>query len=225
MADIFQEVQEDLRRDRLKALWDRYGALIVTVAVLVVLGVGGWRAYEFYQARTAQQAGDRYQQASDLIEQGKGDEAIKAFAALGADGPAGYRTLARLREADETAKTDKAAALKLYQAIVADGSIDPMLRDAARIRGAYAAVDAGSRADVKSLAEPLVAPDGAWTTLAREALGLAAYKEGDIDDARRNFDAIVSNPEAPGSTRQRADLMLNVLPPVAPAGDAAKTVN
>ncbi|RXF74795.1 tetratricopeptide repeat protein [Hansschlegelia zhihuaiae] len=225
MADIFQEVQEDLRRDRLKALWDRYGTLIVTVAVLVVLGVGGWRAYEYYQARTAQAAGDRYQQAADLIEQGKGEEAIKAFAALAGDGPAGYRTLARLREADETLKTDKAAALKLYQAIVADGSTDPMLRDAARIRGAYAAVDAGSRADVKSLAEPLVAPDGAWTTLAREALGLAAYKEGDIDDARRNFDAIVSNPEAPGSTRQRADLMLNVLPPAAPAADAAKPTN
>jgi hypothetical protein len=221
MADIFQEVQEDLRRDRLKALWDRYGTIVVVVAALIVAGVGGWRGYEYYEARSARQAGDSYQAAAALAEQGKAEEAARAFAALAGEGPAGYRAIARLREADEVAKSDKARALKLYQAIVGDGAADAILRDAARIRGAYVAVDAGSRADVRALAEPLVA-NSSWTALAREALGLAAYKEGDTADARRHFEAIVSNAESPGSTRQRADLMLGVMPPAPPpAGDAA----
>ena len=216
MADIFQEVQEDLRRDRLKALWDRYGTAIVVVAALVVAGVGGWRGYQYYQSSAAASAGDRYEAAAALSESGKAEEARKAFAALAADGPSGYRSLSKLREAQEAAKSDKAAALALYKEIVADGATDASLRDAARIRGAYLAVDAGTREDVKSLAEPIAVADGPWSSLAHEALGLAAFKADDAASARTHFEAIVSDPEAPGATRQRADLMLNVLPAPAP---------
>lgn len=226
MADIFQEVQEDLRRDRLRAFWDRYGSAIVAVMVLVVIGVGGWRGWQYYENQQAQAAGDRYEAASKLADDGKSAEARAAFAAIATEAPAGYRTIAKLREADEAAKADKPAALKLYQAIANDSAADAQLRDAARVRGAYVAVDAGSREDVRALAESLAATDGPWSTLAREAIGLAAYKAGDMADARKQFEAVVADPEAPGSSRQRADLMLAVLPPApAPAKDAAKPTN
>lgn len=225
MADIFQEVQEDLRRDRLKAFWDRYGTAIVVVMVIVVAGVGGWRGWQYYEAQQAAAAGDRYQAAAALAEDGKDAEARAAFAALAADAPAGYRALSKLREADEAAKADKPGALKLYQAIVNDSATDAQLRDAARLRGAYLAVDAGSRDDVKALAEPLASANGAWTSLAREALGLGAYKAGDMADARKQFEAVVADPEAPGSSRQRADLMLAVLPAPDAPKDAPKPTN
>lgn len=222
MADIFQEVQEDLRRERLKAFWDRYGTAIVVVMLVVVVGVGGWRGWQYFENQKAAAAGDRYEAASQLAEQGKAAEARAAFAAIAADAPAGYRTISKLREADEAAKADKPAALKLYQAIANDGAADADLRSAARVRGAYVAVDAGTREDVKALAEPLAAADGAWSTLAREALGLAAYKAGDAAEARRQFESVVADPDAPGSSRQRADLMLAVLPAAPAPKDAPK---
>lgn len=225
MTDIFHEIQDDLRRDRMKALWDRYGTLVVIAALLIVAGVGGWRGYAYWQASAAADAGDRYIAATRLSAEGKPEEARKAFEALAADAPEGYATLARLRAADEVAEKDKAAALKLYQAIVDDGATDDMLRQAARVRGAYTAVDAGSREDVRKLAEPLASPEGPWTVLAREALGLAAFKANDMDDARRQFEAIVSDPDAPGGSRQRADLMLSVLPPPAANPAPAKPAN
>ena len=211
MADIFNEVQEDLRRERLKQLWDRYGGLLIGLAALVVIGVGAWRGYEYYQTRAAEQAGDRYEAASKLAADGKSDEARAAFATLAADGPAGYALLAKLREADEVAKSDQKAALKLYEDI-ANGTGDEMLRDAARIRGAYIAADIGTLDDVRRLAERLAA-GGPWSALARETMGLAAYKAGDTAEARRQFEAVVSQADAPGSVRQRADLLLAVLPP------------
>lgn len=224
MADIFREVDEDLRRDRLKAFWDRYGTAVLVLAALVVAGVGGWRGYEYYQHREASQAGDRYQAAIRLAADGKADEARKAFAEIGTSGPAGYKSVARLREADEITKTDKAAALRLYQSIAEDGTADAMLRDVARLRGAYVAVDAASREEVRKLVEPLAGANGAWSSLAREALGLAAYKAGDTAEARRQFEAVVSDADAVGNVRQRADLMLAVLPP-APAAPAGKPTN
>lgn len=216
MTDIYHEIQEDLRRDRMKALWARYGALLIGIVLVVVLGVGAWRGYEYWQAKAAAEAGDRYQAATKLAEDGKSEEARAAFAALTTGTPGGYPDLAKLREADELAKTDQAGALKLYQT-VADGSGDAMLRDAARIRGAYLAIDAGTPDDVRKLAEPLAANNGPWAALAREALGLSAYKAGDAATARRHFESIVSDADAPGASRQRADLMLAVLPPAPPA--------
>lgn len=223
MADIFQEVQEDLRRDRLKSLWDKYGSAIILVAAAIVLAVGGWRAYQYYEAREAAAAGDRYQAAAALAESGKSEEARKAFGAIAADGPPGYRALARLREADETVKTDKVEAVKLYLAVAEDQAADGSLKDAARVRGAYAAVDGGSRDDVKRFAEPLATSNGAWSSLANETLGLAAFKVNAMDDARRHFEAIVDDPEAPGASRQRANLMLDVLPPPAPKAPATES--
>ncbi|GLK69627.1 tetratricopeptide repeat protein [Hansschlegelia plantiphila] len=219
MTDIYHEIQEDIRRDRMKALWARYGVFLVALAALVVLGVGGWRGYSYYEAKQAAAAGDRYQAAAKLAEDGRSDEARAAFAAIAVNSPYGYRALARLREADEVAKTDQPTALRLYQE-VADGSGDSMLRDAARVRAAYLAVDVGAPEDVRRLAEPLAA-GGPWSALAREALGLSAYKAEDTTEARRQFEAIVADADAPGATRQRADLLLAVLPQAAPEKPAA----
>ena len=49
MADIFQEVDEEVRREQLKKLWDRYGLLVVILAILIVAGVGAWRFYQYWE--------------------------------------------------------------------------------------------------------------------------------------------------------------------------------
>jgi hypothetical protein len=220
MTDIFNEVQEDLRRERAKAIWDRFGWLFVAVVVLVVGGVGGWRAWQYFDARAAAEAGDRYQAAAKLADDGKTDEARAAFAAIVADGRGGYPTLAKLRAANESTAKDPAAALKLYTEVAGDASADPLLRDTARARGGYLAVDQTSRDEVRRLIEPLALGEGPWLNAAREILGLSAYKAGDMAEARRQFEAVVSDPEAPPATRQRADLMLAVVPAPEPAPPA-----
>ena len=53
VADIFQEVDEEVRREQLKKLWDRYGYLLIALCVLMVAGVGGWRGYQYWQAKKA----------------------------------------------------------------------------------------------------------------------------------------------------------------------------
>lgn len=221
MTDIFHEVQEEIRRERLQRVWTRYGWLIVAVATLVVLGIGAWRGYEYYSAHQAQAAGDRYQAAARLAAEGKDEEARAAFAALAADGPAGYRAVARLREAALLSESDPAAAIKAYEAIANDSGVNGLLRDAARVRAAYVAVDSASRDEVRRLVEPLAVDNGGWRHAAREALGLAAYKAGDVADARRQFEALMSDDDTPQGARQRAELMLAVMPPPA-AADGAK---
>jgi hypothetical protein len=222
MADIFDEVEEDLRRDRLKKVWDRFAPLIVGGAVLIVVGIGGWRLYEYYQAQRAAADGARYVAAMNLSNEGKHAEAAAAFAALAQDGTAGYRTIARLRAAAELAGTDAKAAIAAYDAYAGDNGEPAGLRDVARLRAGYLIVDNGTYAEARQRVEPLATPGNPFRHGAREVLGLAAFKSGDWAEARRWLEALVSDAEAPATARQRADLVLDLIgtanapPPVPP---------
>jgi hypothetical protein len=111
VSDIFNEVDEEVRREQLKKLWERYGNYIVALAFLVVAAVAGWRGYEYWEGRRAAVAGAAYDAAAQLAAEGKHDEAEAAFAKLVTDGTAGYRVLARLREAAVIAERDPKAAV------------------------------------------------------------------------------------------------------------------
>ena len=134
MSDIFNEVDEELRREQFKRLWDRYGILIIALAVLFVAAVGGWRGYQWYEAKKAAEAGTAFDAAAVLSEQGQHKEAEAAFAKIAADGTASYRVLAKMREAASLAQQDPKAAVAIYDAVAADRSLDQMQRDLAMMR-------------------------------------------------------------------------------------------
>ena len=83
MADIFHEVDEEVRREQLKKLWDRYSIYLIALAVLIVAGIGAWRGYEYWVAKKAAAAGAAFEAAGVLSEQGKYAEAEAAFAKVG----------------------------------------------------------------------------------------------------------------------------------------------
>jgi hypothetical protein len=111
VSDIFQEVDEEVRREQLKKLWDRYSIYLIALAVLIVVGVSGWRGYEYWVAKKAAAAGAAFEAAAALSEQGKHAEAEAAFAKVAVEAPAGYRVLARMRvagaRASEAGRRDK----------------------------------------------------------------------------------------------------------------------
>ncbi len=141
MADIFQEVDEEIRREQLKKLWQRYGNFIVAACLLVVAAVGGWRGYEWWQVKKAGETGAQFEVAVSLAEAGKHQEAEAAFAKIAANGTASYRVLARLREAAELAQTDRKAAVAAYDEIAADKSAGQVIQDLAALRTGFLLVD------------------------------------------------------------------------------------
>ncbi|MFZ0606274.1 MAG: tetratricopeptide repeat protein [Xanthobacteraceae bacterium] len=211
MTDIFNEVDEEMRRERLKSLWDRYGTYLIALCVLVVVGVGVWRGYEWWQNKQAEKSGAAFEQAVELAEGGKQQQSEVAFAKLATDGTAGYRSLARLREAAELAPTDRAAAVKAYDAIAADTSQTQVMRDLAAVRAGYLLVDSASYSELLSRLEPLTAPDRTFRYTAQEILALSAWKAGDITAARKWTDMIMADPSAPAGTRSRAQVLSELI--------------
>ena len=211
MVDIFQEVDEEVRREQLKKLWDRYGNLLIAVCVLVILGIGGWRGYDYWQAKKAGETGAAFERAAILAESGKYKEAQEAFAKIATEGTAGYRVLARLREAAELSQTDQAAAIRAYDALADDKSAGPVMQDLAAVRAGYLMVDTAPYAQMAAKLEPLTGPDRMFRHSARELLALSAWKAGDASAARKWTDMMMSDPGTPAGTRSRAEILSELI--------------
>jgi hypothetical protein len=217
VADIFHEVDEEVRRERLQKLWDRYSIYIIALAVLIVAAIGGWRGYEYWEAKKAAAAGAAFESALNLSEAGKHAEAESAFAKVAAEAPAGYRILARLRAAAELAQTKRADAVKVYDEIAADTSLGATLQDLAAVRAGMLMVDSAPLSDMRRRLDSVAEPGRTFRHNARELLALSAWRNHDFTAARRYIDMIATDAETPPGTRARADVLSALI-----AADAGK---
>jgi hypothetical protein len=211
VTDIFQEVDEEVRREQLKKLWERYGNYLIAICILIVAGVGGWRGYQWWEAKQAAQSGAAFEQAVTLAEAGKHQEAEVAFGKLAADGTGGYRTLARMRQAAELAHTDRKAAVSAYDEIAADRGAGQVIQDLAAVRAGFLLVDTAPYSELVTRLEPLTAADRTFRHSARELLALSAWKSGDAAAARKWTDMIMADPLTPEGTRSRAEVLSELL--------------
>ncbi len=203
--EFLREVDEDYRRDRILQIWKRYSGVIIALAVLLVAGVAGWRYWQAQQHAAAEAASVQFDDANRLAKDGKVAEADKAFDALEAQAPAGYRLLARFRSAAETGKRDAAAGAAEFDKLADDTALGDGLRDLARLRAALLRLD-GSNPDPALANLQGLAAGTPFRHTAREMLGLAALKKGDYEEAGRWFDQIVADPDTPRALRDRIEV-------------------
>jgi hypothetical protein len=211
VADIFHEVEEDLRRDQAAAIWKKYGNLIIGAALVLVLAVAGHWGWKEYSIRQQLQASADFLGAaatSDLAQR----EA--ALAKVVADGGV-YGVLARFRLAETAVEAgDKAKARGILGEIAKDGAADKPLRDLATIQAALLELEIGKPETAADLVKDLTKEGEAYRLSALEITGLSAIAAGDTAKAKAAFEDVkkAADDAAPGSGfAQRADQMLDRL--------------
>jgi hypothetical protein len=215
VSELFDEVDEEVRREQLKRLWDQYSIYIIALALLIIAGVGGWRGYQYLEAKKAAEIGAAFDRAAELSDQNKHAEAEAAFADLAAKAPSGYRILARLRTAAEIAERDKVAAAKMFDDIAADTSVAAAERDLARIRAAQLVLENTTYPNMLQRLEPATTSGSTFRHTARELLALSAWRANDATATRQWLDMIANDGDTPPGLRSRAEALQALLPPVA----------
>ncbi|NJO35506.1 MAG: tetratricopeptide repeat protein, partial [Rhodospirillales bacterium] len=191
---LAREIDEELRRERLLQLWDRYGTYILAAALAVVVGVGGYKFYESRKAQANEAASTRYIIGLRDFAMNKPGEAQRALDDLAANAPTGYATLSRLRLAGyDQAAGNTAEAVSAYGSIAKDSAVDPILAEYAQLQIAMLKLESASFTELKNRLTPLAAERSAWRFSARELLGMAAYKAGLVAEARSHFQRLVAD--------------------------------
>ena len=216
MADIkdtmAREIEEELRRERLLQLWDKYGTYVLGAAVAIVVGVLGYQYFESRRAAAAEAASIQYIVALRDFAYSKPAEAQKSLENLLVTAPSGYVALARLRlAASEQSAGNLAEAVAAYDDVAKDSSVDSILADYARLQAAMLKLDTASFTDVKNRLTPLAGDRNPWRHSAREFLGMAAYKAGRQAEARNYFQRLVADRSTPPGIVERARIMISML--------------
>ncbi len=210
MTDIFQEVEEDVRREKLEKIWRRHSPLILSIGALVLLATGGITAWRTYAAREQAEDARAYLAAAAKVE-ATPLAAVEDFGRLSKEG-GGYATLSAFRQAEALQRIGKGEdARAIYEKLAANGGVDEKLRALAVLKAAYLVADKADLPDLRARLTPLTRADGAFRHAARELLAFAALKHGERDTAIKEFRALKEDATAPDSLRDRAQDMLSAL--------------
>ncbi|MEI6985153.1 MAG: hypothetical protein WCK65_03410 [Rhodospirillaceae bacterium] len=224
MADIFQEVEEDLRRDRYERLARKYGGVFFAAVLLIVAATIGHVLWKNW--RDARQQADTLSLAQAIDQtrdQTSGQTGVDVAAPPGADsnakappgadsmakvintvgsGPGG---LARFYQAGVKARTgDIIGAVALYESIASDGATRPLYRDLALLMAAQAQINTGDTAALTERLAPLAANASPWRYSARELNALLAARTGDRERAKTLFKQLADDNGAPAGLKARA---------------------
>ncbi len=212
VADVFEEVEEQLRSARYETIIKKgwpYLAGALVIGVLVTLAVWAWNKNQLAQSAKASEA---YQQGLDAVGAGDVKTADARFAAVAQDGPPAYKALALMQQAELRLKERKdAEALTLLDKAAETAAKDSALGDSARLKAVYVAFDNASLADIEKRLEPLVKPGRPYAALAREALAMKRMVSGKTAEARQALSLLAISPDANQGLQGRANVAMGVI--------------
>jgi hypothetical protein len=223
--NVFREVDEELRNERMKRLWRQFGPYVIGVAVAIVLVVAGNELWNWWQKSNASRGAEQFTAALEVVADGDVAAAQQVLEDVAATAPGKYPVLAKFRAAALLAKDGKTQeAIAAYDALTTSVS-DKSLRELSAIFAGYLLVDGGDALAVTQRVGDLNTDEHPMRNAAREAIGLAHYKAGELQEARTLFDQIAADPLAPRDLALRVSLyvgQLDALGIKAPAAEASE---
>lgn len=209
---LYREVDEELRREKFQKLWEKYGVYVVGLAFLVVAMVGGYKFWNAREQSFAEQQGALYEAALKLIKFTKNDEAKIELEKIIASGHLGYTTLAKLQLAGIHIKSNRPKDAQLIlEEIEKSSSIDPIIKTYASFEVASLRLSEADFSEMENRLKTLADGPSAWRIPARELLGIAAYKHGKYEEARKILLPLLSEPQLPPGVQERTQLLLSAI--------------
>jgi len=227
LADIFEEVEEGVRQDRMTELWRKYGWAAWLAAGLVIGGVALNEYLNYQSQQTITRNAAQLEGGIDELTQQNYEAAGSTFSEL-AQGDAALAPVAAqyLSQVRLEGNGDAEAAAQIL-ADSMDGEVDTAIEKLALIKSAYLKSDEMSREELQAYLGGLTAESSAFGSLALELVAAKAMAEGDYAFARSEFSLIRVSANVPPGVSRRANQALASMPIVAasePEAEAAQPV-
>ena len=211
MDDIFKEVDEELREERLTKIWKRIGPYVVGIlsgAIIITSAVIGYREYDETQR---QNWGVQFAEAMNLSEEGNWQESLDLFETLTEKTNLGYKTLSLFQAASLYARNgNKEKALEIYQSLESE-ALDENFRDLATLMLIYLQFDNADPEILEKRIEKLASKGNPWYYNAVELKGFLFAKQKNKEKQIEIFNILSKDNKAPEGVRTRANDMLAIL--------------
>ncbi len=210
---FIMEVNEELKNERLKQIWDKYGLIIIAVVVVSLTAAISFETIKSWYNKKFQDISDTYSAAAVLQEQEKHDESIIVLKSIEENaGNHIYAQLAQIQQANILFEQNKnEEAIAILQKIIDDTNTEKSLKEVAILKIASYKLENATFADIEALLKGMIDENGNWTVIAQELLAMSAIKHKNQEKAKELYSAILANPNAPENIKTRAQDMLLLL--------------
>ncbi len=209
---FLREVDEEVRRDQIATVWQRWGRWML-VGVVVALGAfGGWLWWQHEQTKKAGADGEVVAKIFTDLSEGRSQGAEQKLKPFEDSNIAAYRAAAKLGAAGLRLKAnDLKSAIAGYKAVAEDESLAKPYRDLALVRWTAAEYDTLKPQDVVTRLKPLAVKGNPWFGSAGEMVAIAYLNLNKPNLAGPLFGDIANDQAVPESIRQRAVQMAGLL--------------
>ncbi len=174
MSDIFQEIDNELRRDRLSRFWDQNGLVIIVASVALVLVVTVSVIFSSWRASQNEASSERYEQLLERLDGASIDEKVNALETFIREEDRGYKVLSQMRLAALMATSgDYETAARMFEEVAANGQLPLVVRDYATLQAGAALVSVVAPADIEARLSKILQNQHGMRGQAREILALS----------------------------------------------------
>jgi hypothetical protein len=202
---FLKEVDENLRRDRIRDFLKANSSWLIAALILFLAACAGIIWYQQHRVQRAEAEVEEMATISKNIGTGNTANVPRQLDQLSQSGSKGVRATALFtRAAFALQQNDTKTAIASYQKINADNSLPDAYRNAALIRQTALEFDQLQPQQVVARLQSLTKPGDPWFGSAGEMTALALIKQGKSKEAGQLFASIAKDTNAPPSVRNRA---------------------
>ncbi len=211
MVDILDEIDEEIKQDKVFQWWKRYGPYVLGLLGAVIIGSAGYYDWGEYKERKIEERSHQFAQAVELRNQGDEEGAAQALARV-ADTSDSYAMLASFERAKSLVNLgDIEDAVAVYDKVANDEAVDGLYRELATVFSVMQQLDAGDAEVLSNRLSPLTGDGKPFRFAALELTALLAIRSGDLEKAKKLFGDLQKSEDLPGQMQARAGEYLTAL--------------
>jgi len=212
LGDIFQEVEEDIRSDKVRSIWKKYRVYIILLLLLIVCSVGIKSFWDYYKLKNLETRSENYFKAIDLINQDGGIGGIQALTTFSEQNGENENYLTMISNFTEAAlrrnNNDLKNSLEIYSVII-NGDIDITYKDYAKIQSAEVLMELKNYKEAKVFLSEVTG--SLFSNIAKEYTGYIELYEGNTSKAKDIFQEIVDDASVQNTIKDRIKEILVTL--------------
>ena len=211
MSNLFNEIDDDLRQDRLKTFWATYKNSIYAAVIVISLVLIGSEAYQYYSKSKTEKSGLILSQIIESVSDKELGLTSDYIDELLESGTSDYRTYALLLKSDNFISQNKLDDARETYIDLIKKAENSLIRDLAKLKLSYLNVDNDSFEQIQGELSSIVENDNPLSLFAYEVLAMSAYKHGLYERGVEYLNIIITNDKTTNGMFDRAQMMLKVM--------------
>lgn len=209
---FIREIDEELKNEKLKKIWDKYGLFIILFVIIVISAAVSVETFKSWNEKRNQEFSNTYAYALNLQNQGRYAEAMEILERLTKAKKGIYSDVAEIQMSNVLLEQGKVEpAIAILEKVSNEEDFNPQMKDIATIKLASFKLDYAPSEEIEKMLTPFVTSNGTWANIAKEMLAMLAVRDGNFEKAKTMYQEISVAENTSETLKARAQDMLNVI--------------